>query len=256
MSTKEKLTYSKNGQWDIKKWDMEKRCWEGYEPTPGKKAYDEGSCQPVKKDDKPHHPNSPEDSAHDVVEEGSSLKEEIESLSPKDKSDMLSHIRTLKDKNKHRSEQNAQAGQDVKKQEVAPKGSVNKETYLEAFGKSEIDFSLFDNGDAEVVFGEDIALDQEEEICKVLLSKGYEEISKKEWSPKAKHKSDKGGLTAAGRKSYNKATGGNLKAPQPQGGPRKRSFCARNGGQIKMHNIDCRATPDKRACKARRRWKC
>lgn len=29
---------------------MEKRCWEGYEPTPGKKAYSEGSCQ-IKKEE-------------------------------------------------------------------------------------------------------------------------------------------------------------------------------------------------------------
>jgi hypothetical protein len=25
------------------------RCWEGYEPTPGKKPYSEGSCRPAKK---------------------------------------------------------------------------------------------------------------------------------------------------------------------------------------------------------------
>lgn len=35
---------------------MEKRCWEGYEPTPGKKAYSEGSCQPVKKDESKEKP--------------------------------------------------------------------------------------------------------------------------------------------------------------------------------------------------------
>ena len=40
-------------------------------------------------------------------------------------------------------------------------------------------------------------------------------------------KSKKGGLTAKGRRKYNRATGSNLKAPQPGGGPRKRSFCAR-----------------------------
>ena len=40
-------------------------------------------------------------------------------------------------------------------------------------------------------------------------------------------KSKKGGLTAKGRRKYNRATGSNLKAPQPQGGARKRSFCAR-----------------------------
>ena len=32
-----------------------------------------------------------------------------------------------------------------------------------------------------------------------------------------KHKSRTGGLTAAGRKKYNAATGSNLKAPQPEG---------------------------------------
>ena len=81
-------------------------------------------------------------------------------------------------------------------------------------------------------------------------------MAKKTFALKAKHKSKAGGLTAAGRKAYNKATGSNLKAPQPQGGPRKKSFCARNRGQIDMHNIDCRKEPKKRACLARKRWKC
>jgi len=35
------------------------------------------------------------------------------------------------------------------------------------------------------------------------------------------------GLTAKGRDKYNAATGSNLKAPQPEGGPRKKPFCAR-----------------------------
>jgi hypothetical protein len=38
------------------------------------------------------------------------------------------------------------------------------------------------------------------------------------------------GLTAKGRAKYNAATGSNLKAPQPEGGPRKKSFCARMSG--------------------------
>lgn len=37
------------------------------------------------------------------------------------------------------------------------------------------------------------------------------------------------GLTAKGRAKYNRETGSNLKAPQPQGGPRRDSFCARMG---------------------------
>jgi len=64
------------------------------------------------------------------------------------------------------------------------------------------------------------------------------------------------GMTAAGRAAYNKETGGNLKAPQPGGGKRKKSFCARSLGQIKKFKIDCKKTPKKRACAARRRWKC
>ena len=64
------------------------------------------------------------------------------------------------------------------------------------------------------------------------------------------------GMTAAGRAAYNKETGGNLKAPQPGGGKRKKSYCARSAGQMKMHNINCSKTPKKRICAARRRWKC
>ena len=37
---------------------------------------------------------------------------------------------------------------------------------------------------------------------------------------------------------------------------RRKSYCARSEGQKKMHNIDCKKTPNKRICAARRRWKC
>jgi Domain of unknown function (DUF6321) len=33
---------------------LQKRCWKGYEPTPGKEAYSEGSCQPVEKSQMEH----------------------------------------------------------------------------------------------------------------------------------------------------------------------------------------------------------
>lgn len=69
------------------------------------------------------------------------------------------------------------------------------------------------------------------------------------------HKSVKGGLTEAGRK-YAKSKGYNLKPPQPQGGSRRDSFCARSKGQKEMHNIDCSKTPEKRICLARKRWNC
>ena len=53
------------------------------------------------------------------------------------------------------------------------------------------------------------------------------------------------GLTEKGRKAINKKTGSNLKAPQPEGGPRKKSFCARSRGW-----------KGERGLAARRRWKC
>lgn len=65
----------------------------------------------------------------------------------------------------------------------------------------------------------------------------------------------KGGLNAKGRASYNRETGGNLKPPQPEGGPRKRSFCARSAGQMKMYP-EAAKDPESRLRKARRAWKC
>jgi hypothetical protein len=81
-------------------------------------------------------------------------------------------------------------------------------------------------------------------------------IAKENFNFKKEHKSDKGGLTEKGRKAYNAATGSNLQAPQPQGGARKKSYCARSKGQMNDYNIDCSKTPEKRICKARKRWKC
>ena len=67
-------------------------------------------------------------------------------------------------------------------------------------------------------------------------------------------KSRKGGLTAKGRAKYNRATGSNLKAPQPQGVARKRSFCARMKG-VKGPMKKPNGKPTRKAL-ALRRWKC
>ena len=67
------------------------------------------------------------------------------------------------------------------------------------------------------------------------------------------HKSRSGGLTAAGRAKYNKATGSNLKAPQPGGGARKKSFCARMGGVKGPMKKNGKPT---RKALALRKWKC
>lgn len=59
------------------------------------------------------------------------------------------------------------------------------------------------------------------------------------------------GLTEKGRAKYNRETGSNLKAPQPQGGARKDSFCARMSGVVENSKGDA-----ERAKASLKRWKC
>jgi hypothetical protein len=59
------------------------------------------------------------------------------------------------------------------------------------------------------------------------------------------------GLTEKGREKYNRETGSNLKAPQPQGGSRKDSFCARMEGVVEHAKGDA-----PRAKASLKRWNC
>ena len=85
-------------------------------------------------------------------------------------------------------------------------------------------------------------------------SRAAKRIKDKRVNLRKEHKSEKGGLTEAGRRHYNSKTGSNLKPPQPAGGPRKRSFCARMGG-VKGPMKDSKGNPTRKA-KALKRWKC
>ena len=72
-------------------------------------------------------------------------------------------------------------------------------------------------------------------------------------------KNPAGGLNAKGRASYNRANPGKpgLKAPQPQGGPRKKSFCARMSGmKSKLTSSKTANDPNSRINKSLRKWKC
>jgi hypothetical protein len=69
-------------------------------------------------------------------------------------------------------------------------------------------------------------------------------------------KNPNGGLIAKGRASA-KAQGMNLKPPQPQGGARKDSFCARmEGMKKKLTSKETANDPDSRINKSLRAWKC
>ena len=72
-------------------------------------------------------------------------------------------------------------------------------------------------------------------------------------------KNPAGGLNAKGRASYNKANPGKpgLKRPQPEGGSRKDSFCARmTGMKRKLTGSAKAADPDSRINKSLRKWDC
>ena len=69
-------------------------------------------------------------------------------------------------------------------------------------------------------------------------------------------KSPSGGLNAKGRASL-KAEGHNIKPPQPEGGPRKRSFCSRMSGmKKKLTSAKTANDPNSRINKSLRKWKC
>jgi len=78
-------------------------------------------------------------------------------------------------------------------------------------------------------------------ISKTTKGKGRHYLSTKEGA----------GMTEAGRKAYNSKTGSHLKAPQPEGGSRKDSFCARMSGVVKHSKGDA-----ERAKASLKRWKC
>ena len=77
------------------------------------------------------------------------------------------------------------------------------------------------------------------------------------WTKKS-GKNPEGGLNEKGRKSYERENpGSDLKAPQPEGGSRKKSFCARMGGmKKKLTSAKTANDPDSRINKSLRKWKC
>ena len=71
-------------------------------------------------------------------------------------------------------------------------------------------------------------------------------------------KNQKGGLNEKGRKSYERENpGSDLKAPQPEGGSRRDSFCARmKGMKKKLTSAKTANDPDSRINKSLRAWNC
>ena len=92
---------------------------------------------------------------------------------------------------------------------------------------------------------------------------GKQEDVKEDWQ-KANRKDKTDGMSQKAVNAYRKENPGSKLKTAVTGkvkkgskdAKRRKSFCSRSNGQRKMHNIDCSKTPDKKICKARRRWKC
>lgn len=93
-------------------------------------------------------------------------------------------------------------------------------------------------------------------MARSLSDEGKRRARSPAWQ-RSEGKDPSGGLNAKGRASYNRETGGNLKPPQPEGGPRKKSFCSRmQGMKDKLTSAETARDPDSRINKALRKWSC
>ena len=97
---------------------------------------------------------------------------------------------------------------------------------------------------------------------KVCETYGNQEDVKEDWQ-KANRKDKTDGMSQKAVNAYRRENPGSKlqtavteKNPTGKRRDRQKNYCDRSDGQRKMHNIDCSKTPDKKICKARRRWKC
>ena len=96
------------------------------------------------------------------------------------------------------------------------------------------------------------------EVCETY---GKQEV-KEDWQ-KSNRKDGVDGMSQKSVDAYRRENPGSKlqtavtgKNPKGKDKKRRKSFCARSKGQKDMHNIDCSKTPEKKICKARKRWRC
>ena len=92
---------------------------------------------------------------------------------------------------------------------------------------------------------------------------GIEKLASSPAWQRSEGKNREGGLNAKGRASYNRATGGNLKAPVTESNPkgkrakRRKSFCGRMCGMKRVNTgAKAKRDPDSRINKSLRKWNC
>ena len=146
---------------------------------------------------------------------------------------------------------------------------VERQTGQDALMKEEFDLieSIIDSlaernqVDAEVIW-EDLESLTEDELYAFAVTSQLNE----DWQ-KANKKDKTDGMSPKAVKAYRREhPGSKLKTAvttKPsklkkgsKASKRRKSYCSRSRGQMKMHSISCAKTPDKAICKARRRWNC
>ena len=92
---------------------------------------------------------------------------------------------------------------------------------------------------------------------KIEINPTMSEAKSAAWQ-RSEGKNKNGGLNEKGRKSYEaEHPGSDLKAPQPEGGSRRDSFCARmKGMKKKLTSAETARDPDSRINKSLRAWNC
>ena len=112
------------------------------------------------------------------------------------------------------------------------------------------------DGDGKIESGKDEYMGSRDKAIKKAIA------MKEDWQ-KSNRKDGVDGMSQKSVNAYKRENPGSKlqtavtgKNPTGKDKKRRKSFCARSNGQRKMHNIDCSKTPDKKICKARRRWRC
>ena len=131
------------------------------------------------------------------------------------------------------------------------------------------------DGDGKIESGKDEYMGSRDKAIKKAMGKkncgcgkdpcetyGKQEDVKEDWQ-KSNRKDGVDGMSQKSVNAYRRENPGSKlqtavteKKPTGKRAKRRSSYCRRSKGQMDMHNISCKKTPDKKICKARRRWRC
>ena len=204
------------------------RCWDGYEPVPGKDAYSDDSCRKV----------------------GSKKKKEEKEAS----SCGGSHSSKPKKKKAVKSA--------ALNQLILEKLAGKRGLWDNIHAKRERGEKPAKPGDKDYPDAKSWKKTTKESADAAIKKLVLEKIAKSPAWQREEGKSESGGLNAKGRASL-KAQGQDIKAPVTQKNPkgeakgRKASFCARMGGmKKKLTSSETANDPDSRINKSLRKWNC